>query len=531
MKTKTPLLVGLMVIAGAVAFMYTFGSLDQGFDADDTYTVYARFDDATGLVTNSRVMLSGIEVGRLGRIGLDPEMPAMARVELKILNGVALRHGIYDEQRDYWVDGATAVRRQASLIGDFDVAIAPGLRGELLREGDMIPNVVSDTGLSSVIKNLEDASSSIFPKLDAITDDIKSITGGLRQTLGEEGAVADLQRIREDVVVTTANVAKLSAEVREFLAADIYPRGDNIARILDNVERATAAIDGSTVRTLASLERILASVEATTTDVRRFVSAQTAPLETAEPGTVAAAIASLERNMAILEGSLESVRAITARVEQGQGTVGRLLTDDKLISDIESVVADVSEFTSTFGRTEIRMQFRSDYFFGKSAFKNTIDISLHPRPDKFYLFQLVDDPGGLSRLTRRVTASNDPRLPPVLVEDITETSDSLKFTAQLAKRWGFLTFRYGIMESTGGLGLDADLLEDALGFKLDVFEFGRNRYPRTRLLARLEFLTHFFISAGVDDILNGASRDWFVGLGVRFTDNDLKGILPIAPLP
>ena len=130
---------------------------------------------------------------------------------------------------------------------------------------------------------------------------------------------------------------------------------------------------------------------------------------------------------------------------------------------------------------------------------------------------------------QRLTSTNDPAKPPQLYEEVTETTSALKFTAQFAKRWHFLTFRYGIMESTGGLGLDLDIVEDALKFKLDVFDFTSGEYPRFRALAAWEFARHLFVAAGVDDVLNGDARDYFVGLGVTFTDGDLKAILPFTP--
>ena len=208
-----------------------------------------------------------------------------------------------------------------------------------------------------------------------------------------------------------------------------------------------------------------------------------------------------------------------------------MLTDDKLITDIERVIGDVEDFTSTFSRTQVKVQFRTDYYVGRSAYKSTIDFALHPGPDKYYLLQLVDDPIGKATRKLRVTQTNDPRLPPILVEEITETSSDFKITAQFAKRFHFMTFRYGVMESTGGVGIDADLLEDSLNFKLDIFEFGRDQFPRLRLLAQWEFLSHFFLSAGIDDMLNPSSRDWFVGLGIRFVDEDLKGVAPLVPIP
>lgn len=531
LKAKTPLLVGLLVIGGAIAFIFTFGSLHSGIDSDEAYPVYALFDDATGLVPNSRVMLSGIEVGRLKTISLDIEHPELARVDVLLRKGIKLYQGVLDPETGLWRDGATAVRQQASLIGDYYIALSPGLRGDVVPSGGRIPNAISSSGLGSVIKNLEGASNAIFPKLEMIADDIKSITGGLREAIGEQGGIDDLKKIRMDVAQTTENVMNLTGELRSFLSKSIYPRGSDVSAIFDNVARATATISKSAERTTEALDRILVHLDRASADVSQFVSTQSQTGESAAAGTLGAAINSLNKNMVLLEGTLESARAVAARVEQGKGTVGRLLTDDKLIGDIEHIIDDVGEVTSIIGRTQVKVQFRADRYIGRGAFKSTVDFSLHPRPDKFYLIQLIDDPAGRLYTTRRVTTTNDPRLPPVLVEDVQETKSDFKISAQLAKRWRSLTFRYGIMESSGGLGLDLDLLNDSLDFKLDVFDFGRDTYPRMRLLAEWEFMTHFFISAGIDDMLNATPRDWFVGLGVRFYDDDLKGILPVTPIP
>lgn len=531
LKAKTPLLVGLLVLAAVGAFIFTFGTLKKGISEEDVYLVYARFDDASGLAPDSRITLAGIEVGRLGVPELDPDDPAMARVPLLIRKDVVLRKGIWSDQKKTWVNGAAALRRQSSLIGDYDVALSPGIDGEIIPPGGTIPNVTGETGLPAVIATLEDSSKIVFPALEKITDDIEAITDSLREAIGDEEGTRALEKIRSDVEKTTDNVQKLTTEMREFMNERIYPRGDNIEKILANLERTSAQLADASVSSTERLDRILARIETVTSAIGKFVDEQTASPDAAKDGTIAKTLAGLDKSMALIEGSLENIRAVTDNLEQGRGTIGRLLTDDKLINDIERVIGDVEDFTSTYSRTQIKIQFRTDYYVGRGAYKSTVDFALVPGPDKYYLFQLIDDPLGKATRKLRVTTTNDPRLPPVLVEEIAETRGDFKITAQFAKRFHFLTFRYGVMESTGGIGIDADLLEDALNFKLDVFEFGRDEFPRMRLLAQWEFLSHFFISAGIDDMLNASSRDWFVGFGLRFVDDDIKGVLPLAPSP
>ncbi|MCC6624777.1 MAG: MCE family protein [Deltaproteobacteria bacterium] len=524
LKARTPLLVGLLLLGAVAAFVFSFGSLERGFSDDELYTVYARFDDASGLAPDSRIVLAGIEVGKLGEPILDPQAPSKARVPLRVKKEVQLRKGIWDPDKKRWVNGAQAVRRQASLIGDYDVVLSPGIDGEIIPPEGEIGNVVSDSGLSAIMRAVEDSSSRIFPEFEKISKDISVVTGALRESLGDEQSSAAIKQIREDVQAITNNVKEVTEEMRGFLREQVYARGGDIQQIVRNLEVATGRLATAAGPAVERLDQILERIDRVAGSIEGYVTEQM----TSPPGTERATV---QKSLALLQGSAENIRKVTQKLEEGRGTLGRLLTDDKLIQDIEKVVGDVEEFTSTFSRTEIEVGLRTDYFIGRDAFKTTVDFRLSPGPDKYYLLQLIDDPLGRSTRRTRVTTTNDPRLPPVLVEDISETSSDFKISAQFAKRWNWLTFRMGILESTGALGLDATFLDRALEFRLDAFEFGRDEYPRLRVLAQWEFWNHFLLAGGFDDVLNAPSRDWFLGIGLRFFDSDLKSVLPFTPTP
>ncbi|MFT5432696.1 MAG: phospholipid/cholesterol/gamma-HCH transport system substrate-binding protein, partial [Myxococcota bacterium] len=116
-------------------------------------------------------------------------------------------------------------------------------------------------------------------------------------------------------------------------------------------------------------------------------------------------------------------------------------------------------------------------------------------------------------------------------ETSSTTTDDFKFSFQFAKRWHFLTARFGIMESTGGIGLDAEFFKDSLKLTTDLFDFSADLSPRLRILANYTFFKHFEVSGGVDDVFNEDRFDWFLGIGIRFTDDDLKALLTVAPAP
>src|SRR6201999_3451750 len=85
--------------------------------------------------------------------------------------------------------------------------------------------------------------------------------------------------------------------------------------------------------------------------------------------------------------------------------------------------------------------------------------------------------------------------------------DSIRFTFQFAKRFDWLTLRYGIKESTGGVGADADIpfLGRDLKFQADIFDATWDKYPRVKLAIAYEMFRHLYILGGVDELLNNPS--------------------------
>src|SRR5262249_13534318 len=122
------------------------------------------------------------------------------------------------------------------------------------------------------------------------------------------------------------------------------------------------------------------------------------------------------------------------------------------------------------------------------------------------------------------------------------TTNTLKLSVQFAKRFYFATLRFGLIESTGGVGADLHFFKDSLSLRFDAFDFALQelRFPRLRAAVRYSPINHIYATVGIDDVLNNqvrdaathrlvTGRDLFVGAGVYFTDDDIKTILPFTP--
>ncbi|MCA9582849.1 MAG: MCE family protein, partial [Myxococcales bacterium] len=230
-----------------------------------------------------------------------------------------------------------------------------------------------------------------------------------------------------------------------------------------------------------------------------------------------------------LEDVLSDIQEITGRTAEGRGTLGRLTEDEDLASSVAGAADGLSEIIEPISRLQTIVGIQSEYNFLANSFKNYFELRIQPREDAYYLFQLINDPRGLTEYTQTTVRRSPPAAgePAFSTETRVTTRDAFRFSLMIAKRIHFATFRFGILESTGGVGTDLHFVDDRLEVTGDVFALGEQAFPRLRLRAAFEIISKLWVIGGIDDALN-SSFDFFLGLRLRFNDEDLKSILPFA---
>ncbi len=119
-----------------------------------------------------------------------------------------------------------------------------------------------------------------------------------------------------------------------------------------------------------------------------------------------------------------------------------------------------------------------------------------------------------------------------MTHEVKSERDRLKFNAQIAKRYQDLVLRGGIIESSGGVGLDYYLFDDRLKLTLQAFDFDIDRRAHLKAGVDLSFFKYLYLTAGYDDFISDEGMSsFFVGAGLVFTDDDIKYLLISAPVP
>jgi phospholipid/cholesterol/gamma-HCH transport system substrate-binding protein len=536
-------LVGLVMVMGVIAFVGLYSTSKRSFSGSDGgYTVYALFEDVSGLGPRTRVALAGVQVGEISDVSIDTEHPDKARVTVILQRGLKLQEGI-KQASGHWKSGATLTRKQASLLGDQYLELQRGLQGRVLGDGDEVKNVVAVSGLGAVFKSMErtgsifDRLDNTFAKLDEIATDVKKVTGTVSNILGGEkggkrleNIAANIDKASSDLTVLAAEVKDFAGEFRAFMGDSILGRGKQIGRIVNNVEKFSRNAAGLSGTASATVTSILGDVKSVTRDVRKLISGSKGDMENSL-GTIKGAMASFTKSLQRVEGTLDHIGSISKKIDEGEGTLGVLVNDDKVIKDIEAIIEDTGDLVKRVTQLKTRVELESEYYVDEQALKNYLRLRLQPREDKYYLLEIIDDPRGKTTSSSVVTQTNDPNLPPVVHETSESTDQGIKVSFQFAKKWYFLTGRFGIFEGSGGLGMDLEFFNQRLKLSADVFDFTSDEEPRLRFLANYEFLKHFYFTAGLDDVMNAGRFDYFFGGGLRFTDHDLKALMTVAPFP
>jgi phospholipid/cholesterol/gamma-HCH transport system substrate-binding protein len=195
---------------------------------------------------------------------------------------------------------------------------------------------------------------------------------------------------------------------------------------------------------------------------------------------------------------------------------------------VQGVAEGVNDYVQNITRLQTIVGLRADYNFLANTIKSYVSLRLQPTEDKYYEVELVNDPRGLTTITDTNTDTTNPNEPAHYRTITTTTTDSFRFSLQFAKRMGPFTGRFGIKESTGGIGLDVHLLQDRFEIVNDLFGFSEEVQPRYRMYISYEFLKSLWIYGGVDYLFEPSLRDYFIGLQLRFNDDNLKTILPFA---
>ncbi|MCX6074025.1 MAG: MlaD family protein [Campylobacterales bacterium] len=171
----------------------------------------------------------------------------------------------------------------------------------------------------------------------------------------------------------------------------------------------------------------------------------------------------------------------------------------------------VDTLLSSFTTSELQVAMHTDAMMRDGYGKIYLGATYLPNPETYYMFDLVstDD-----------YSANAPVPAP-------HVNGKKYYSLQYGKRFENTLLRFGAIESTGGIGIDYFMNHDKLKFSGEAFDWNalndvRGTSPHLKAQVRYQMLKHLELYGGWDNFLNPQSQNVFMGLGLRFIDNDIK---------
>ena len=352
--------------------------------------------------------------------------------------------------------------RPNGILGDKHVEIISGdPRDPPLRNGEQILVVDDRASVDRLIGEV----SKITKSLTAVAENIKSATEG--------DTDKPLGRIINNIERLTADVAKLSGDNRE-----------RIDEIIENVHNVTGTLD-------------------------QLIN------DDGPDGFKVAwkdALHSLKR----IEKSLKNVEEITDKVNRGEGTIGRLVNDESTVEELNTAINGVNNFLDSANKLQTAIDFNSAAF-SSGSYRTAIGLQIQPGLDRYYELGVVFDQKGVKETQTTTTTVNG--APQTVTKEEKRYEDKYKFNALFAKNFYNFTVKGGLIESSGGAGLEYSMFRKKLRISLEAFDFTD---LHLRSYAKLDVYNGIYLTAGGDDLVDKKNSSGFIGAGIFLTNDDLK---------
>jgi phospholipid/cholesterol/gamma-HCH transport system substrate-binding protein len=448
------------------------------------YRLYAEFDDISGLDEKSRIKVAGVEGGIVEKISLEN---GKARLILLINPDIKV------------YENASVILKMSGLLGDRYISLSTGSADRpVLNNGDTIVNTLPAADVGALTNQLTTAAM-------YITD--------LARSLQDIMGATEREAVRESIHnlrAVTMHLKEISGDNRESLheiiaQLEVFSKalGDKGPGMIDDISFMARTVGEKGPELVDNLNEAARELREVLAENRY----------------------SFKESIENLQSLSESAGNVVRRIEDGEGTLGKLMTDDELYTSMTQVSKEAAKASDFVGRLRTYLDFYTEYNYGDSEWKGYFDLTLRPREDQYYIIGIVADPVGSVDETETT------------VDGVTvkteEVESDIEFTLQYAKKFDDLALRIGIMESTFGFGADYFFDNEKGRVKFDMWDLGADEAGADEAHIRVgvdyKFFKLLFVTAGYDNPLNPKREGVYLGGGIKLEDEDLKYLLGSAP--
>jgi len=291
-KLSKEVKVSLLAIVAAVILFFGVRFLKgtEVFSRNNTY--YVIYDHIEGLTASNPILINGFKVGQVMSINLMQQQGNNLLVTLKITDDIILG------------EGARTILVSSDLLGSKALNLEVGNLSQPLNEGDTLQSAIE----KGIVERVQAQALPIAEKLDSTLARVNDILGG-----------GDRQDMSNIIGTLVGDTSSISATV-------------------NNLEGTTRSLSDLLQQNERRLNATLANVELLT---RQLTDQENglAPLLT----KLNQKVDSLQVQSTLDELNLisQNLKEITNKINEGEGSMGKLINDDSLYTNLNNTARDI----------------------------------------------------------------------------------------------------------------------------------------------------------------------------------------------
>jgi len=477
MKRETK--IGLFVFLGLLALFILSMQINSFSNfGKKGYIIYAYINDATGLEKNAKIKLRGVDIGYL-----ENKQLVNNEVKLKLF----IKKGVKIPQ-----DSIVSLS-QSSMLGGKYIDIIPSDSNKYIPKNGEIKKYKKIASFNEAVDSI-----------NAAAEEFDFFMKKLNEALNKN-SIANFQQTLSNFKEATKSLKEILAENRANLKDTISGTkvmvnslNKNLPKIMKQMNELLSEFKKSGKTINVKLPQIMAQIDELTKEFK-------------ESGLI------INKKLPILMDKLANLEdnATNILVENKDSLKNAVKSADIFFSSGGSAFSKLDDYFSSLNQSELDVEIATYEMLKDDYTQTKALVAYRPKPDKYYILGVTS--------TKDYTDKN-------YTNQYKHIKNKTFITAELGKRYDNVLLRGGIIDSTGGLGVDYFMYQDRLRLSLEAYDFNsvndiRGDKAHLNIEARYQMFNHINVYAGYDNFLNKETANLFLGLGIAFSDNDLKSII------
>lgn len=326
MKISNEIKIGILAVVaiGVTIWGVNFILGQNLFSSSKTYKV--EYKDVTGLSKSAPVLLRGYRVGVVKDLYLNPENPATVIAELNVDGDIQVPRN------------TRAVLASGGLMGGNVVVLEFNSfcnGNDCAKEGDYL--APKKMGLVESMLGVD-----LTEYANGIKKDFPSMLDSLNSSIANPNNDAIIAKTLRDLQQTTENLRELTGKIDQLVGVSTHKFDrilTDVESVTNNLKQSNSQITGvlnnasTLTQNLAqvNINKPLHQLEETLTQINGTLS------------QADGAIGNVSNTLVSADAALKNVDGLVTKLNEGEGTIGRLITSDEMARDLEKTLKEVGE--------------------------------------------------------------------------------------------------------------------------------------------------------------------------------------------